>query len=539
MKKFQKMTALLVAMIMLIGLISGCGSNEAQETSPKEEVKPAQSAEATEEKTSETEEKEFSYPMEGKTLTHAVGIVGQQEAAGYDSFGETEYAKAVEAATGVHVEYIQGRDDWFSLMLAEEEYPDVMESWWESSYPGGLEGAGRDGVIIPLNDVIDQYMPNYKAWLENNKKDAEVLYTPEGIVYGVPFVYENEEMLNTTGLMIRKDIMDELGLEMPATLDDWHQVLTTIKEEKNMIPYSNPGGNLLTSGGFFSAFCPSGTYSLDPESGKVVYTQSTDAYKEYLKLMNQWYDEKLIDPDIATLNWATVFAKKNSGEAAAIYGWNTDLETTEVDMIAVPNPAKEEGALVHKSPATRVAKYWAAISSQCEDVEAAARYLDWFYSEEGIMVSNFGIEGVTYTMENGSPVFTEEITNNPDGLTQTAAEGKYVRSYSAFPGVRDHRFEPLKFKVQATKDSYGIWGSVGTTEYRLPDAVKLTTEEAESVAAIEAEVKTYVKEMCMKFLIGTEDIDAKWDEYLETLEKYKLNEAVAVYQAAYDSYLAR
>ena len=56
-----------------------------------------------------------------------------------------------------------------------------------------------------------------------------------------------------------------------------------------------------------------------------------------------------------------------------------------------------------------------ALSAQCRDVEAAARLLDYGYSQEGHMLYNFGIEGVSYTMEDGYPRYTELITNNPQG----------------------------------------------------------------------------------------------------------------------------
>ena len=65
---------------------------------------------------------------------------------------------------------------------------------------------------------------------------------------------------------------------------------------------------------------------------------------------------------------------------------------------------------------------------------------DFGYTDEGHMLNNFGIEGVSYTMENGEPVYTDEIMKNPEGLTMGQAMGKYMRSSYGGPFVQDERY---------------------------------------------------------------------------------------------------
>lgn len=50
-----------------------------------------------------------------------------------------------------------------------------------------------------------------------------------------------------------------------------------------------------------------------------------------------------------------------------------------------------------------------AISAECSDVELAAKFMDYFYSDEGRLFANFGIEGVTYNMVNGEPKLTDMV----------------------------------------------------------------------------------------------------------------------------------
>ena len=532
----KKILAMLLAIVMLVGMLAACNTDKPVETQPKE-TKPAQTQPG--QKETEPPVVEFSYPMDGRKITHAIGVRGQQEAAGLNNMGESVFAQTIQEKTGIEVEYIQGRDNWLSLLLAEGDYPDVMEAWWTNEYPGGIQAMGTDEVIIPLNDVIDQYMPNFKAWIEANPEVAGALYNNEGIIYGIPFIYESDDILYTTGMIIRKDWLDELALKVPTTIDEWHTALTAFKEQKGVIPFSNISAYFLRFG-FVPAYVPNAFYCLDPNTGKVMYGQVSDAYREYLTTMNQWYDEGLIDPDIAALDFATVGVKSKNGEIGSLWGWNGNVDNSSGEdiFVAVPNPMKETGSLNFRSGATQVANYHAVISSQCEDVEAAARYLDWMWSEEGKLLCNFGIEGVTYEMVDGVPKFTDFVLKNPDGLDSSAVKGNYIMAYSAYAGMQMNDYVLNLYESQATKDSYSVWASSGSTDYNMPTGVKLTEEEAARIAEIEAELKTYISETCTKFLIGTADIETGWDDYIKTCEEFGVKEAIDIYQAAYDRYLA-
>ena len=63
----------------------------------------------------------------------------------------------------------------------------------------------------------------------------------------------------------------------------------------------------------------------------------------------------------------------------------------------------------------------------CRLVSRGQRLLDYAYSDEGHMFYNFGTEGVSYTMVDDYPTYTEEVTSNPDGLSMQDAMSKYCR----------------------------------------------------------------------------------------------------------------
>lgn len=114
-----------------------------------------------------------------------------------------------------------------------------------------------DGIIIELNDVIDQYMPNYKKLLEENPQVAKTLMDDEGrYLYFTPInpLVTDLEKASVTwwGLMMRKDWLENVGMEAPTTIDEWYDVLTAFKEgdpngnsEQDEIPFDAGSGGLL------------------------------------------------------------------------------------------------------------------------------------------------------------------------------------------------------------------------------------------------------------------------------------------------------
>ena len=97
---------------------------------------------------------------------------------------------------------------------------------------------------------------------------------------------------------MRADWLEELNMDVPETIDDWHEMLVAFRDEMGadvplILPKSGRSGNSI----FVSAFgVGSGFYQVD---GKVQFGPIQDGFKEYLTLMNQWYNEGLLDPDFA------------------------------------------------------------------------------------------------------------------------------------------------------------------------------------------------------------------------------------------------
>lgn len=285
------------------------------------------------------------------------------------------------------------------------------------------------------------------------------------------------------------------------------------------------------------------------DDGTIHYGPAEDNYKQFLTTMNQWYNEGLLDPDIATAQLDQVSAKMSNGSAGASLGWNgsrmgtwtTAAQETDptYDLQPAPVPVLNEGDTPKMGPMDNVVvnNGGTAITTSCEDVEAAARLLDWAYSEEGSMFYNFGIEGESYEMVDGEPVYTDLILNNPDGLPIAQILSAYTRVAYNGPFVQDVRYMEQYYTLDSQKKANEVWTVDEASEHILPP-ITPTVDESEEFSSIMNEINTYRDEMTLKFILGTESLD-NFDQFVETMNQMNLQRAIEIENAALERYKAR
>lgn len=546
MKKSNKVLALLTAVSLSAGLLAGCGGSASSASSSA-----ADGSTAADSANAATEE--FSYPMSGKELTYWCEL-NTNVSANYTNMGDTPFGQGLMERTGVTITYLHpptGQlNEQFNLILADGDLPDIMEYTWQS-YPGGPQKAIEDGNILALNDIIDQYCPNLKAYLEAHPDVDRQCKTDEGNYYMFPFVRGDDSLRVSTGLMIRQDWLNDLGLEMPTTIDEWHDVLTAFKTEKGAtapfaFEYTTP--SLRNNWPFMSAYNTTAEFYVG-DDGKIHYGPAEENYKEFLATMNQWYKEGLLDPDMPTAQLDQVSAKMTSGASGASLGWigsrmgvwTTAAKETDpnYDLEAAPVPTLNKGETAKMGPMDNVVvnNGGAAITTRCKDIEAAARLLDWAYSDEGHMYYNFGTEGESYTMENGEPVYTDLILNNPDGLPIAQAMSGYIRGNYNGPFVQDVRYAQQYYTMDCQKKAQATWTVPEASEHVLPP-ITPSSGESEEFSAIMNEINTYRDEMTLKFILDTESLD-NFDKFVDTMNQMNLKRAIEIENSALDRYNAR
>lgn len=407
-------------------------------------------------------------------------------------------------------------------------------------------------MIIALNDVIDQYCPNLKKYLEENPDIDRMVKTDNGTYFAFPFIRGEERLCFTVGSFLRQDWLDELGLAVPTTIDEWHDVLVAFKEKKGAsAPLCYDYINFKGSNPFAFAYgvgtANNSSFVLD-ENGEIAYAYARDSYRDYLTTMNQWYQEGLIDADFATLNGDQVTAKMTTDQAGASVGWaasrmqlfmtTAQAENPDYLLVPAPQPAAKAGETpLYAYAENRFPDVGAAITGSCENVEPAARFLDYSYSEEGHNLFNFGTEGVSYNWEGDRAVYTETITDNEDGWPIAQALAKHIRANYNGPFVQDLNYLEQYLQLETAKLCPETWGVATAREHTMPP-VTPTEEESKELATIMNELGTYVDEMALKFIFGTESLD-NWDNYIRTLENMNLSRALEIEKGALERYNAR
>ncbi len=470
-----------------------------------------------------------------------------------DNFGTIECYKLLEEKTGVHIEFIHppiGQEkEKFNLMIASDELPDMIHYNW-GSYSGGPQKAIDDGIILRLNDLIDQYCPNLKYIIDNNADVKKAISTDSGDIYCFPYLMINQLVNGTYGYQLRADWLEELGLAVPESIDDWYNVLNAFKTKGTnaagspIIPLvsMNPSYNQSAVRRFANAWGID--YDFYQMNKAVGYGPYTNAYKDYLTTMKKWYEEGLIDIEFPTCDEATHDAKVTAGTAGAwlngigagmgkyIKAFDGHYELIKASKYPVVN----KGDTIYSGFVGQIFAGGAgtAISTSCKDPALAAKWLDYHYSRDGHMILNWGIEGVSYELDaNGVPHVTDLMRNHPNGYSIDVALCLYTmgassEAYCQDPNIRTTRFWNTPTQEEATT----LWADV--TSIMLP-ALSYSNEESEELTSIMSEINTYRDEMFLKFVLGTEPIE-NFDKYIAQMKSMGMDRALEIRQAALDRY---
>lgn len=560
----KRVIALTLAAIMILGLLTGCGqsaasaetASSAAEVSAVQEESKAEAPEASVQEEPEAsveaaeasvevpetvaEPEDYTISDSGETLSLWYPVAGAFQS--MIDYSEQARLMETEALTGVHIELqlanMENANQALNLMAASGDYPDMIQN--PNMLTGGVSAAIENEMLIPLNDLYEEYMPHYKAVRESlpaYEKDSKL---SDGTLPMVYAFYKEGYGINL-GPVIRQDWLDELKLDAPVTYDDYHEVLTAFKTEKGAdaalwIPYTGSVAGYLVAG--------FGTGSeMLCKDGTVAYGPITDEFKEYLTMMKQWYEEGLIYADFATYTASDQYAPDElvthdrTGIFYSTAAMITDFEgksSSGMTLKAIPDAVQNAGDKNHVCHNySLVLGIGTGISTCCENPELAAQWLNFQYTEKGTMLNNYGEENVSYELdENGQPHFTDLITNNPDGLPLPIAVEKYACMSGPF--VNDYTRMNSGY-TEAQQEASAIWTGTSDNEWMVAN-VPLESEESAQYNAALNEVSTYASAQIAKFISGDEDLESGWETFVETCKTLGAETMIDIYTDAVARY---
>ncbi|MCL2572157.1 MAG: extracellular solute-binding protein [Defluviitaleaceae bacterium] len=324
----------------------------------------------------------------------------------------------------VEIEYIQipfvQFEEQMGLILASRDLPDIINFL---NLAGTAEWA-MQGAIIPLDNLLESYGQDIMShWIEDDW--LRVRSATDGLIYGIPAI---TDVPGAFSVMYRQDMLEYLGLESPTTLDEFVAVLEAVRDGfDDVIPYAG----LLRP--FENAFGIRSTiWQIYNDEYVTRFTHPN--YEAYLEFMVQMYADRLIDPEFFTRNTVTANIEELffSNRAFMTEQWAAFAETaTRTINEIVPEAIMIStdpilGPLGHQQIMGR--SRWmsaGAISSQADRPEDLMRVLNWFFTYDGITLTNFGVEGVTFEYVNGEqrllPDYASFIESRRVGINKAVA----------------------------------------------------------------------------------------------------------------------
>ncbi|GHV07027.1 ABC transporter substrate-binding protein [Spirochaetia bacterium] len=315
--------------------------------------------------------------------------------------------------TGVRFNVTRAVDgQQLGLMLASGDLPDMVYS------DSLLDRLAGESVSYAYNKLIQQYTPDWKvdnmlianARLHNQEGDDNFYFLKSA--FNTPQEFKDRgHGLQLDTIIVRGDIMDELGNPPSGTLEDWANLMAMVKAKyPNLIPFTFGNWGF---GSFKVAFgVPAERYG--EENGKAFFHINSPYYRDYLVYMNQFYRKGYILADNYSLSHMDAEALFLNAQSFSMAGSSTNGPyTAGIQVARVVPKAYSSNALV-LSPRSRYYRSstgWAgvAITKKTRNPEAAIKFMQFMWTLEGSRLANWGREGIEWTMgSNNMPVFSKD-----------------------------------------------------------------------------------------------------------------------------------
>ncbi|RXZ82922.1 extracellular solute-binding protein [Paenibacillaceae bacterium] len=462
-----------------------------------------------------------------------------------------------------------GAQEKRQISLASGDYPDayILTHYIDQFSQADLLKYGQQGVIVPLNDLIDQYAPNIKAAMESNEDLRTLNTAPNGNIYGLGAYtqcfhcsYPNKMWINTTWL-------EELGLDMPTTPEEFKNVLLAFKNDdpnrnglKDEVPLS---GSIEEFGVRVLPFLMNPFVYNDDRNylnfadGKVESAAIKEGWKEGLAYVKSLYDEGLIDPGAFTQN-AEAFKKIGQNADHVILGAGVGMHPAifvelDSDRSADFNPlpplkGPEHSYATHDNGGVSPGAKFVITNKASEEAQIALiKLADYMYTAEGQTNGANGMKGIDWEdPAPGDKALGEGVTPMVKPIPTKSGETPRNAGWSGmghFYMPKDYRdswvqgteiYDPANYErrlYQATllyeghepAELFPIWSL-----WVNPDTV-------DEISMLQSNIRSYIEQNALQFVTGNKSLDKDWDSYVKGLENLKLGRYLEILQTAYDA----
>ena len=477
--------------------------------------------------------------------------------------------KRLEEKTNVHIDWtaIQS-DQWADKITLAMANPDSLTDFIFSAdfSDSDLLKYADQGIIIPLEEYIDAYMPNLTAVFEKYPEYRKMCEDTDGHIWALPWIEQlgsGKEAIQTVGNMsfINKKWLDFLGLDVPETVDEFEQVLIAFRDnasaiqeefgiEGSIIPMScivNDGdqdcGILINGFGEGYGDMDKGRHIAVTDDLEVISAATQEGYKDGITWLHKLYEEGLIDSEAFTQEWSTYVSKGKSGRYGVCFSWDVANIDNLQDWVPLPaltadtrNITPQNGSFTSGFNRGRC-----VVTAVAQNPALVCAWLDQMYDPFQSPQNNWG----TYGEDDDFDIF--ELGENAEGGEMLV----HAPLGDASP-VEVREAESVNGPLAVLDDYYDVYVTCpDDAQYRLdwikeyytPDMnrdyvypnVLMSQEDTDTIADLETDISQLINEKKADWIMNG-FTDADWEQYLSDLDAYGLAEYLEVHQKYLDDY---
>lgn len=434
----------------------------------------------------------------------------------------------------------------FNLRFASDDLPDIVIIPNDTSYYNN----GASGKFIPLSDHFDK-LPNFTRFIQKYPDMEGAIKLDDSKIYGLPIVLDINRILWTQ--VIRKDVLDKQGISVDniKTQDDLYNALKGIKEEFGSKPvwFGRAGQDAFWfyMNSISMNFGTRNRVYFNEDKKQFAAGPLEENYKTMLQFMNKCYKEGILHPDFVTFGDQQLDAALNKVEWGFFIDYFAKIPKEIAEGVAYVLPPVEING--SKPKIAREANFTMgsgvkAISSKTKNLDAALKFLDYVYSDEGIFFLSYGKPGDFVVADESAPYkewkFRWKDEYKFNGVNDDKAGAKEVWEYGLFEGKITGSWISTQMLgvdlwqtgaanvVIPTQELFEKAGAIGGAA----PSPRFTQAETEQKMQMEEAINMKIDAFTIDVIKGQKTM-ADFDKFQEELKKMGMDDLIKIYNDAY------
>jgi len=469
-------------------------------------------------------------------------MAGYDDEETYHVWTENLFFERMQEKTGLELELIQYTTaaKWQAakdaMLAGSQELPDALfkadlttqetVAWYEA------------GKLIDLKPYLAEHAPNLWALLESNPEWMKAITLPDGAIVALPYL---DTLQFNNAMWINETWLKKLNLSVPTTAEELTEVLRAFRrtdmngngDKDDEVPFTF--SSMWDLRFLLHAFGVNANdyYITMDENGTVSQILTTEENRAFITWLHQLWEEGLIDLNGFTAMRSAAAAPEE--DTPVVYGVMLApspaslIHTSKMDQYVLLEPLFCDGKQVYRDLTGDVIRGTFAITSACKDPAALLRWVDFLYTEEGFILSEAGMEGVEFDVNDDGSWLWVDTTETLNKITLPSAT---IRTGSPTPGFTSVAFQQRLDDptTQRVVSALMRLREIDSMPYPL---VWLTQEQQNRVDELIMQIGSYAELQMVWFVTGDVELtDETWQEFCQKVHDLGVDEMVSIWQEA-------